>query len=165
MNSRPSHPLLIVIDNITNSKSSEDRAMAVYALDPFRRFQTDIDSLFGTNNSEREPPQNEWTPSASIHADDSSYFLKLDLPGVDPKDTKLLVENDILKISGERKLTDKDEKAHRREYSIGKFKRQFELPDDADANNIHANFQHGVLDVAITKHVKAKPKKIEITVK
>ena len=78
----------------------------------------------------------------------STYTITVELPGVDQKDVKVLVEDDVLTISGEKHVERTDEKTHYSERSYGSFTRAFTLPSDADRNDISANFSKGVLTPA-----------------
>jgi HSP20 family protein len=78
------------------------------------------------------------------------------------------VENNVLTISGERKLQreDKREGYHRIESSYGSFTRSFVLPESADAEKVEANLSDGVLTVRIPKRPEAAAhKRIEVKTK
>ena len=96
------------------------------------------------------------------------YLFVIDMPGIKSSSIKVQVEDDkLLVISGERKDEDKDGKYLRMERKVGKFMRKFNLPDDANADQITALCQDGVLAVKVEK-VKPpepkKPKNIEVKV-
>ena len=108
----------------------------------------------------------EWSPLVDIAEDDKEYLIKVELPEVLKDDVKVTVESGTLIISGERK-TEKEEKGrkfHRVERSYGRFERSFTVPDDAEANNVKAEFKDGVLRVHLAKSEKARPKQIEVKV-
>ena len=66
------------------------------------------------------------------------------------------VENDVVNISGEKKVEQTDEnKTHYSERSYGSFTRTFTLPADGDGNAVTARFAKGVLTVEIAKTGKA----------
>jgi HSP20 family protein len=73
------------------------------------------------------------------------------MPGIDQKDVKVLVEDDVLTVSGEKHVERADEKTHYSERSYGSFTRAFTLPSDADRNDITASFAKGVLTLQIAK--------------
>ena len=108
----------------------------------------------------------DWSPSVDIIEDEKEYLVKADLPEVKKEDVKVVVENGIVSVSGERK-TEKEEKKkkyHRIERSFGSFRRGFLVPEDADASKVKAEFKDGVLRVHMPKSTTAKPKMTEITV-
>jgi HSP20 family protein len=106
-----------------------------------------------------------WAPNVDIFEGENELVVKAELPGIDPKDVELNVENNVLTISGERKLEfeDKKENYHRVERAYGSFSRSFSLPRLIDENKIEADYRDGVLTVRIPKHEKAKPRQIKIS--
>jgi HSP20 family protein len=90
--------------------------------------------------------------------------LHADVPGVDPTDIELQMENGVLTLRGERKSEVKEEKDnyHRVERVTGSFYRRFTLPDTADAENISAKSVNGVLEVRIPKQARVQPRRIEV---
>jgi HSP20 family protein len=90
-----------------------------------------------------------------------AYHVDVDLPGVKKKDITVDVHNDVLVISGERKLKEevKEKDYYKVETSFGKFSRSFTIPEDGDVENIEANCDNGVLEVIIPKLKKQKNKK------
>ena len=107
-----------------------------------------------------------WSPNVDIIEDDNEYLVKADLPEVKKEDVKVVVENGVISITGERKSEkeEKNKKYHRIERSFGRFERTFALPEDADANKIVAEFKDGVLKVRLPKSPAAKPKTIDVKV-
>jgi HSP20 family protein len=106
----------------------------------------------------------EHVPNVEVKENGKSYTVSVELPGLDEKDVKASVEDDVLTISGEKKLERTDEKTHYSERSYGSFTRSFTLPDDADANAVSAKFAKGVLTIEIGKTAgkPAQGKQIEI---
>ena len=91
---------------------------------------------------------------------------RIELPGVDPDDIDLSLNDSQLTVRGEKR-SEREEKGRdyyfsEREY--GAFQRTFRLPQDSDGENIQASFTNGVLNLKIGKQAKAKSKgkKIEI---
>jgi HSP20 family protein len=92
--------------------------------------------------------------------------LKAELPGIDPKDVDVRVENNVLTLRGERRFDQevKRENCHRVERAYGTFSRSFTLPNVVDTQNIKAEFHDGVLRVTMPKREEAKPKQIQIQI-
>lgn len=90
--------------------------------------------------------------------------ITVELPGVEQKDVKVLVEDGVLTISGEKHVERTDEKTHYSERSYGSFTRAFTLPSDADRNGITASFSKGVLTLQIAKsaHGPDRARQIEV---
>lgn len=107
-----------------------------------------------------------WAPSVDIYEHDGNIVLKAELPGIDPKDVDVRVENNVLTLLGERKLDSevKREDYHRVERAYGKFSRSFTLPNVVDTDKIKADYAHGVLQVSIPQKEEAKPKQIAISI-
>lgn len=105
-----------------------------------------------------------WMPAVDIKEEESQFIITADVPGVDPKDIDVTMENGMLTIKGERQLeSDAKENGYRRfERVHGTFYRRFSLPDYADADNISANCKAGVLTVTVPKAEAVKPRRIEV---
>jgi HSP20 family protein len=108
----------------------------------------------------------DWSPAADISETEKEYVVKAELPGVKREDVKVLHDDGVLTIEGERKYEkeDKNEKSHRIERFFGSFTRSFVLPDNADATNIRAETRDGVLNVHIPKLKVEKAKPVQIKV-
>ena len=108
----------------------------------------------------------DFKPSVNTREGENAYHVEVDLPGVKKEDISVDVKDNIITISGERKTKEevKEDDYYKVESSYGKFERSFTLPENVDAENIHAESQDGVLEVIIPKleKVEEKPKKIEI---
>ena len=105
-----------------------------------------------------------WSPAVDIREEDDRFVILADLPGVDPKDIEITMDNGVLSIKGERS-SDKEEKHEgysRVERVRGTFYRRFSLPDTADAENIEAKGKDGVLEITLPKQQKVQPKKITV---
>jgi HSP20 family protein len=104
------------------------------------------------------------SPKVEVKENGKSYTVTVELPGLDEKDVKVQVEDDVLTISGEKKIEHTDDKTHYSERSYGSFTRAFTLPADADRNGIAAKFAKGVLTLEIAKTASppAQVKQVEI---
>jgi HSP20 family protein len=131
------------------------------------QWRRDIERAFegvGDDGSRGEITAAAWAPAVDIKEEDGAYLVHADVPGVDPKDIELNMENSVLTLRGERRLESaKDEGNYRRiERVTGTFYRRFTLPDTADAEHISAKYANGVLEVRIPKQEKALPRRIEV---
>lgn len=134
--------------------------------DPFNEMQRLTDQLFRGWTGAGGEMQN-FAPAVDIYEDDGMITVQAQLPGVKAEDVHIDVENNVLTISGERKLEreDKREGYHRIESSYGSFTRSFVLPESADAEKVDASLSDGVLNVRIPKRPEAAPKRIEVKAK
>jgi HSP20 family protein len=107
-----------------------------------------------------------WAPAVDIYEQDGNIVLTAELPGVDPKDVDIRVENNVLTLRGERKWTNdvQRESYHRVERSYGTFTRSFTLPNVVNTDQIKADFKDGMLRLTLPKREEAKPKQISISV-
>ena len=107
-----------------------------------------------------------WAPAVDIYQQDGNIVLKAELPGLEPKDVDIRVEDNVLTLRGERKLDNevKKENYHRIERTYGSFTRSFTLPNVVDTANIKAEYRDGVLHMTLPKREEAKPRQIQINV-
>ena len=96
----------------------------------------------------------------------SKVTLKLEVPGIEEKDIDVRVENNMLTVTGERKIEkeEKQENYRRVERQYGSFTRTFTLPQTVDTENVSANYEKGVLKINLPKKAEAKPKQIKVNV-
>ncbi len=113
-----------------------------------------------------EDSMSAFVPTVNSREADDAYYVEVDLPGVKKENILVDVKDNILSISGERKIKkeDKEDTYYKVESKYGKFVRNFTLPKDVDVQKIEASNKNGVLEVKIPKQVivEKKPKKIEI---
>ena len=107
-------------------------------------------------------------PKVDVIEDKSSRNLFVELPGVKKEDIKIVIEDGILKLSGEKKrenLSGEDVNVLNSERRFGKFERKFRIPEDINSDEITAEYNNGVLKITLTKIVPEKPKEFIIEVK
>ncbi len=106
----------------------------------------------------------QWAPRVDIKEEPERFLIQADIPGVDPKDIEIDMDNGILSIKGERSTESRQDGGgySRVERSHGTFYRRFALPDSADPNGITASGKHGVLEIGIPKRPETKPRRIEV---
>jgi HSP20 family protein len=134
-------------------------------LDPFRKEMEDLmDRFFGDEPGSGRAVQ-AWAPRVDVEETDREILVKADLPGVDPKNVEVSVENGVLTVRGERKEEKEERKKnyHRVERFTGSFYRAIPLPPGADAEKVTATSTNGVVTVTIPKRAEAQPKKITVT--
>jgi HSP20 family protein len=108
----------------------------------------------------------DFLPPADIVEREKDYLVKIDLPDVKKDDVKVLFDEGVLTVKGERRTEkeEKGEKVHRTERFYGAFERSFVLPDDVDAKLIRAESKDGVLTLTLPKAATPKAKPLAITV-
>lgn len=103
-------------------------------------------------------------PPVDVYEDDQNITVQAELPGVKESDVNVRLDNNVLTLSGERKLENEEKKDnfHRIERSYGRFTRSFTLPAGIDPESVNAEFENGVLKVTIPKREEAKSRQIKI---
>ena len=99
-------------------------------------------------------------PAVNIREDERAFYLELAVPGMDKKDLRIEVKDDLLTISAEQK-EDKHQDLEgykRREFSYSSFCRSFYLPEDVNGDRIGATYRDGILSVEIPKLEEEKKK-------
>jgi HSP20 family protein len=119
-------------------------------------------NLFGQRLG--EDLRNAWIPPVDVQETENAFIFTAELPGLSKDDVSITLEENLLTLSGERSLKEKEEgeNFHRIERSYGSFSRSFSLPSQVDASKVDASFKDGLLTVEIAKAEQAKPRKIEI---
>jgi HSP20 family protein len=99
-------------------------------------------------------------PAANISENKDSYEIELAAPGIDKKDIKIDLHNNVLTISSEKKTENerKENEYMRREFSYSSFSRSFSLPESVNADKIKADHTNGVLKIHIPKKAEAVEK-------
>ncbi len=131
-------------------------------------FSRRMNSIFNTlSDEEEESSVYSFDPAIDIRENDEGFDLTAELPGIDKKDVKIALNDNVLTISGEKKnaVDQENARCYRSERVFGKFERNFRLPDETDQDNIEANFKNGMLHLNIPKSEKAKPKERKIEIK
>ena len=100
-------------------------------------------------------------PKVNVYEYDDKVGIVAEIPGLDKKQLEVSVEEGVLTISGDKHSAFENEgaKVLRRELKQSSFKRQFELGELLDGENIKANFKDGILSVSVPKLEPEKPKK------
>ncbi len=122
---------------------------------PLRRGGDDDSAMIGA-----------WAPAVDVLETKDGLQLTAELPGIDPKNVEVTVENGVLSLRGERSFEKaaEGETYHRVERVYGTFERSFTLPTSVDPDKIKAQFKNGLLTLTIPKREEAKPKPIKIQV-
>ncbi len=145
--------------------------MALVRYDPWRnidQLRQEMNQLFenrlGGEEGNEPGVVTDWRPAVDVQEDSQQYLITADLPGVDPQDIEVSLENGVLTIRGQRQWKEEADKGEykRVERVRGNFYRRFTLPDTADAEKVKAKSHNGVLEVVIPKQERVQPRKIEV---
>jgi HSP20 family protein len=102
-----------------------------------------------------------------LHETADAYVITASLAGWQPEDVNVMVQDNTVILAGDYKEpaeseADKTKTYHVRERTQGSFQRAFTFPTAIDANQVTANFQHGVLTLTLPKAESGKPRKIPV---
>ena len=146
--------------------------MSITRYDPFRdlrNLQQEVNRLFSSSFTrsfgDEGFARGAWAPNVDIYENKDQIVLEAELPGMAREDFEVTIENNVLTLRGERRFEKKEESEnyHRVERSYGGFSRSFTLPQSVSTENVTADYQNGVLRVALQKREEVKTKRIEIT--
>ena len=116
-------------------------------------------------NDDSRVVTSHWMPAVDIKEEEDRYVIAADLPGVDPKDIEVTLENGVLTLKGEHSWNEQKEKEDYRriERVFGTFYRRFSLPSDVvDADKVEAKCHNGVLLVTVPKQEQARQRRIKV---
>jgi HSP20 family protein len=107
-------------------------------------------------------------PAVNVREDDKNITLEVAIPGIDKKDLKINVNEDVLTISSESKNETEESRNgyKRKEFSYSAFSRSFYVPENVNTEKIEATYKDGILTVGLPKQEEEKNKvarKIEIS--
>lgn len=119
-------------------------------------FDTIFNDFFASAGKEKFPP-------VDIYETDGSYVVEAEVAGYKEDDIKIFCNKKILTISSDA-VPYKAEDYMTKEIYLPAFQRSFQLPEDADEDNVNASGKNGVLTIEIAKKAKAVPKRIEVKI-
>jgi len=132
----------------------------------FFRLRDELDQLFDIGlplSNIRSVPRGTF-PAINIQEQKDSVCIDVCLPGVDPKDVDLTIEDNALTIKGRRDTGNGGGNYHRRERFSGEFTRIVSLPEGLDSNKAEARYHDGILSITIARAEEKKPKQIAVSI-
>ena len=129
--------------------------------DPFRELDRLAQQLMGSDTGTWSRPT---AMAMDAYRSGDEFVVMFDLPGVTPDAIDVDVERNVLTVKAERRPTvhAEDVEMQLAERPLGVFQRQLFLGDNLDTDNIHAEYEAGVLSLRIPVAEQAKPRKIEV---
>lgn len=108
-----------------------------------------------------------WDMAVDVFEEKDQVTVKMSLPGINPNDLNLSVDDDLLSISGEREEEQEvdDKEYYSKEIRRGSFSRIVELPTAVDAAKAEASYSDGLLCIALPKLPTQERKGVKISVK
>lgn len=107
------------------------------------------------------------SPKIDMSETDHKITIEAEIPGIDKKDLKITMQDNILTIEGEKKNIKENEglKFYRKERIYGSFSRKFRLPGSINIDNVDAKYENGVLYLVLNKKESKKREEKNISVK
>ena len=129
-------------------------------LDALLDVHRELDRAFDQENT------GGWRPLATdVVETTDDVRVTMEIPGIDPGEIEITIDNNVLRISGEKRSVRNDENggAYRlTERRYGRFERSFVLPRDVRSDAVDATYDQGVLTVHLPKREEAKPRRVEV---
>jgi len=138
------------------------------AWSPFReldRFRRDFDDLFDRFLGGRLTRQEAGNaPVLESYVDSGKFIVRVDLPGIDPKNVEITATRDQLTIRGKREHQQEElgrDFIHR-EVAYGSFERVVQLPAGINPDEIKASYNNGVLELSVPLPEQSRTRKVPI---
>jgi HSP20 family protein len=133
----------------------------------FGNMKQEMDRLFDrlvATKWDDYPTLGDWSPSMDISETKDSLVVRAEVPGMDQKDIRISLQENLLTITGEkrREKEETEERYYRVERSYGDFTRGVRLPVGVDGSKVVATFKNGLLTVTLPKTPAAKGTTIPI---
>lgn len=107
---------------------------------------------------------NNWGLPLDVSEHEDKYIVRASIPGIDPDNIDLSINDNMLTIRGNMSQSTDDEKENYvlRERRTGNFTRSVTFPTAIDAGAASADCEHGVLTIKLPKAATARPRRISI---
>lgn len=137
----------------------------VNPLSDFRAIDEVFERLFSRVPTATAP--NATALAVDVLEKNGKFTVKASVPGVDPANLDIQIENNVLTIRGETKseYEEGEVKLYRREVSYGAFARSIRLPENLNVAEADAQFNHGFVTISIPRVEEEKPKAFKVPVK
>jgi HSP20 family protein len=102
-------------------------------------------------------------PPINIGSTPEKVDVYLFAAGVDTKSIDVSIRQNLLTVSGNRKVPAHSEaEYYRRERFDGEFRRVIALPEDVNPDRVEAKYRDGILQVTVERRQPARPRQIEV---
>ena len=133
--------------------------------DEFRRLEGEMDQLFGRGSLPAgiRATRRGTFPPVNVGATPERVDVYLFAAGLDPKSLDISIQQNLLAVSGDRKVpVDEADDYYRQERFDGEFRRVITLPDDVDPDRVDAKYRDGVLQITVQRREGARPRQITV---
>lgn len=147
---------------LSETKSIKNLNIGEYKMNLVRwnnqaRFSNVFDQLFNEAPYYKADNYATSKPAANIKETEEGFKLELAIPGLEKKDVKINLENNVLSISSEN-VNQSEENYSRKEFAYQTFSRSFSLPKSVNVEKIKADHKNGILNISLPKKEEAKVK-------
>ena len=141
--------------------------MTMQRFDPFaeiRRMDAAFNRLWNTGARAPEVDGGRWDVAMDVVQDGDDLIVRASVPGVDPDDIQVTLEDGLLTIEGETGSETEEQKGDYllRERRFGRFHRALRLPSSVDAENAEPSYANGVLTITVPKQEAKKARRLAI---
>lgn len=141
-------------------------------MDPFLSLHRNVNRLFDEVFRGFAPPSSFGGPSpfrgswphVEIEENDNEIRVLAEVPGIDPDDIEVLLDDGMLTLRGESKSETEDKDRRFSERYYGRFERRLSLGGQVEEGRVAANFKNGLLTVTLPKTEKARANVKRITI-
>lgn len=175
MNQNSAEPEELEMTAVTTNKkqqtpaatSATPMATSNYPRHPLAMLRQEIDDLmsrFWEGDRSGSWFNSPFVPSVDLVEEANAFEVRMDIPGMEAKDIQIQVEGNVMTVSGKREeeKEEKEKTYHRVERRYGSFSRSISLPVQVNADEVAADYAHGVLTVKLPKSEKAAARKINV---
>jgi HSP20 family protein len=127
-------------------------------------FDDIVSRWFGSDQGWGQWPAGGFNVPTDVFHTDDRLVIRMELPGVNPDDVDVTIQENVLLINGTRKFPFDADKVRfvRRGTFYGDFTQKVALGKGLNTEGIGANYENGVLEVTIPYAEEVQPKKISI---
>jgi len=102
-------------------------------------------------------------PAINVGASEEQVDVYVFAAGMDPKSLDISLQQNLLTVSGERKIeSPENAQLYRQERFSGSFRRVVTLPEDVDTDRVNASYRDGVLQITVQRREAVRPRQIEV---
>jgi len=131
--------------------------------DDLLRIQRQMESVFGGPLTTGIRSGVAAFPPVNVGTTPDEIDVYLFAPGVDPANLDISLQNNVLTVSGERRIIREEGASYyRKERFDGEFRRVMTLPEDVDPDRVEATYKDGVLHIRIERKESSKPRQIQV---
>lgn len=134
--------------------------------DDFRRLENEMDQLFGAGTwpAGIRSVRRGTFPPINVGSTPGRVDVYLFAAGLDPKGLDISIQQNLLSVSGSRKVpVEESAEYYRQERYDGDFRRVISLPDDVDPDRVEAKYKDGVLQITVQRREAARPRQIVVS--